>query len=92
VLTVVIRKAFGTLFDKRYFINLPNSKYELLNKCVWRGPKGFSSKPALRQVYGRELNRLFREILKVPNVTGTEARKHLKQLKDDESTTIADVA
>ncbi|KAF1960437.1 putative heterokaryon incompatibility protein [Byssothecium circinans] len=83
---VINRKAFGNVF-----VNLPKYKYDLLKNCVWHGPKGFSSKPALRPVYGHELDRLFREILKVPNATSTEARECLEQLRDDKSTTMADV-
>lgn len=87
MLTVVNRKAFGNAF-----VNLPNYGYERLKSCVWHGPKGFSSKPTLRPVYGHELDRLFHEILKIPNATSAEAREYLEQLRDDESTTIADVA
>jgi hypothetical protein len=87
ILTVVNRKEFGNAV-----VNLPNYEYKRLESCIWRGPKGFSSKPALRQVYGHELNRLFREILKVPNATSVEAQKYLEQLMNDESTTMAYVA
>ena len=48
-------------------------------------------KPALRPVYGHELNRLFVEILKVPNATGAEVEEFLGELRDDKSTTTADV-
>jgi hypothetical protein len=87
MLTVVNRKAFGNAF-----VNLPNYEYERLKSCVWHGPKGFSSKPVLHPVYGHELDRLFREILKVPNATSAEAQEYLEQLRDDKSTTMADVA
>lgn len=87
MLTVVNRKAFGNAF-----VDLPNYEYERLKSCVWHGPKGFSSKPVLHPVYGHELDRLFREILKVPNATSAEAQEYLEQLRDDESTTMADVA
>lgn len=87
MLTVVNRNAFGNAF-----VALPDHKYERLKSCVWHGPTGFSSKPVLHPVYGRELDRLFREILKVPNVTSAEAQEYLEQLRDDESTTMADVA
>lgn len=86
MLTVINRKAFGDAFVK-----LPNHKCERLKSCVWHGPKGFSSKPVLRSVYGHELYRLFREILKVPNATSAEAREYLEQLRGDRSTTMADV-
>ncbi|KAF2276420.1 uncharacterized protein EI97DRAFT_458354 [Westerdykella ornata] len=81
-----VKKAFGNAF-----VNLLNDEGERLKSCVWHGPKGFSSKPALQPVYGHELDRLFREILEVPNVTGAEAREYLQQLRDDKSTTMADV-
>lgn len=86
MLTATNRKAFGNTF-----INLPNGKYEFLERCVWQGPKGFSSKPALCPVYGHELERLFREILEVPNTTGTEVKEYLEKLMDDKSTTMSDV-
>jgi hypothetical protein len=86
MLTVINRKAFGNPL-----VNLPNRKYEMLKSCVWQGPKGFSSKPALCPVYGRELDRLFREILKVPNATSAEVQEYLEQLRHDRSTTMADV-
>jgi len=87
MLTVVNRKAFGNAF-----VNLPNGEYKSLANCVWHGPKGFSSKPALFPVYGNELKRLFQEILKVSNVTSADAREYLEQLRDDEGTTMAGVA
>lgn len=86
MLTVINRKAFG-----KAYVNLLNGKFRDLKSCVWHGPKGFSSKPALHPVYSHELDRLFREILKVPNTTIAEAREYLEQLKDDKSTTMADV-
>jgi hypothetical protein len=86
MLTVINRKAFGSSF-----VNLPNREYEWLDSCVWQGPKGFSSKPALRPGYGHELDRLFRQILKVPNATSAEVQEYLEQLRHDESTTMADV-
>lgn len=86
MLTTINRKAFGNPF-----VNLPNCKYELLERCVWQGPKGFSSKPVLRPVYGHELDRLFREILEVPNATSAEVQEFLEQLRHDKSTTMADV-
>ncbi|KAF2262892.1 hypothetical protein CC78DRAFT_605161 [Lojkania enalia] len=82
-----VRKAFGNSL-----VNLPNGQYEHLKSCVWHGPKGSSSKPALYPVYGYELDRLFREILKVQNATSTEAQEYLEQLRHDESTTMAGVA
>lgn len=85
-LTVVNRKAFGNPL-----VDLLNYDHERLKSCVWHGPKGFLSKPALLPVYGHELDRLFRGILKVPNVTSAEAREYLELLEDDESTTMADV-
>jgi hypothetical protein len=63
----------------------------LLENCVWHGPKGFSIKSALGPIYGHELDRLFRGILKVPNATSGEMYELLMHLKDDESTTIANV-
>lgn len=73
-------------------INLPNHNSRFLGECIWLGPKGFSSKPALCSIYGHELDRLFRDILKVPNATSAEALKYLEELKHGESTTITDVA
>jgi hypothetical protein len=87
MLTVINRKAFGS-----HIINLPNRHLRFLDSCVWQGPKGFSSKPALRPVYGHELDRLFREILKVPNATSAEVLEYLEQLRHDKSTTMTDVA
>ncbi|KAH8697486.1 putative heterokaryon incompatibility protein [Talaromyces proteolyticus] len=81
-----VKEAFGN-----HLVNLPNGKYECLESCVWQGPKGFSSKPALRPVYGHELDRLFREILEVPNATSAEVQEYLEQLGHDRSTTMADV-
>lgn len=86
MLTVINRNAF-----EYHFVNLPNRKYKFLESCIWQGPKGFSSKPALRPVYGHELDRLFREILKVPNATSAEIQEYLEQLRHDESSTMADV-
>jgi hypothetical protein len=62
-----------------------------LEDCVWSGPRGFSSKPALLPVYGRKLARLFQQILKISDVTVAEALEYFKQLKDIKTTTIADV-
>jgi hypothetical protein len=87
MLTVANRAAFVNALVK-----LPNHKFALLESCVWHGPKGFSSKPALLPVYGYELNHLFRTILEVPNATATEAGVHLLQLRENNSTTMADVA
>lgn len=86
-LTVLNRKAFGDAY-----INLPNEEFERLNNCAWQGPTSFLSKPVLRQVYGHELDRLFQGILKVPNVTSAEAQEYLRELRGDESATMADVA
>lgn len=86
MLTVINRNAFGNAF-----VDLPNYEYERLKSCVWHGPKGFSSKKALQPVYGHELGPLFQEILKVPTVTGAEAREYLEHLRDDKLTTMADV-
>lgn len=58
---------------------------------VWQRPKGFS-KPALCPVYGHELDRLFRKILKVPNATSAQVLEYLEQLRHDETTTMTDVA
>ena len=87
MLTIVNRKAFGNAV-----VNLSNHKQKHLKSCIWRGPKGFRSKPALCAVYGPELDRLFRDILKVPNATRAEAEEYLEQLRRDESTTMTDVA
>ncbi|KAH7130730.1 putative heterokaryon incompatibility protein [Dendryphion nanum] len=81
-----VRNAFGN-----DYINFPNGKHHHLKKCVWNGLKGFSSKPALRPVYGDELSSFFQKILQVPDATCAEALTSLKQLKDDKSTTIEDV-
>lgn len=86
MLTNVNRKAFGN-----HIINLLNGKYEYLDYCVWHGPKGFSSKPVLRQIYGDGLDRLFREILKIPNATSAEAQEYLEHLRNNASTTMEDV-
>lgn len=86
MLTIINRNAFGDAV-----INLPNENYKDLKNCVWYGPEGYSSKPALRPVYGDALDRLFRVILKVPNATSTDARKYLGQLRNDLSTKMADV-
>ncbi|KAK8912646.1 hypothetical protein VCV18_012325 [Metarhizium anisopliae] len=80
------KRAFGN-----ELVNLPDDKYELLRSCVWNGPKGFTSKPALCPVYGHGLDRLFREILQVPNATCAEALEHLKTLRNDTSTVMAEV-
>ena len=87
ILTIIDRKAFSSAD-----INLPNSDFKQLESCVWHGPEGFSSKPALYLTYGNELDRLFREILKIPNATSSDALEYLEQLKDDDSTTMTDVA
>jgi hypothetical protein len=76
-------------FDDSH-INLEKRKFVNLRDCVWDAPKGFSSKTVLRLVYGPELEPLFRDVLKVSNVTSTEARRFLEQLQHDKSTTIAD--
>lgn len=83
----VLRKAFGN-----GDVNLPNDDFKRLKSCVWHGPKGFSSKPALYPVYGHGLEKLFREILKVPNATSEEALEYLETLRNDGSTSMADVA
>lgn len=87
MLTVVNRKAFGDAF-----VNLANDEHKLLSRCVWNGPQGIASKPALCPIYGHELSPLFRDVLEISNTTSAQARAHLEQLKDDESTTMADVA
>jgi hypothetical protein len=86
VLTVITRKAF-----RNRVINLPEHNKMRLSSCVWQGPKGFSSKPTLRPVYGPELDRLFQKILKVPDATGAEALEYLEQLRGKKSTSMADV-
>lgn len=86
MLTVIARKAFGN-----HFINLPEHNSTRLISCVWQGPKGFSSKPTLRPVYGSELDRLFQKILKVPDATAIEALEYLEQLRGKRSTSMADV-
>lgn len=86
MLTATNRNAVGN-----NSVNLPKGGIQCLRNCVWQGPKGFSSKPALYPVYGRELNRLFQDILGVPNATSAEVGKYLEQLMNDESTTMADV-
>jgi hypothetical protein len=86
VLTVITRKAFGNRF-----INLGEHNYTRLRSCFWQGPKGFSSKPTLRPVYGPELDRLFQMILKVSDATGAEALEYLEQLRGKTSTSMADV-
>jgi hypothetical protein len=85
MLTIINRTAFHN-----HIINL-NHNCRFLDSCVWQGPKGFSSKPALCPAYGHELSRLFREILKVPNATSAEVQEYLEQLRHDKSTTMADV-
>lgn len=87
VLTSVNRKAF-----ENALVPGLDSQYMHLKSCVWHAPKGFSSQPVLQPIYGRGLYRLFREILKVPNLTNGEAWVYLRQLRDDQSTTMADVA
>lgn len=87
MLAVINRIAFVN-----HIINLPNRNSRFLDSCVWLGPKGFSSKPALCPIYGHELDRLFRDILKVPDVTSAEALEYLEELKHGESTTMTDVA
>ncbi|KAH7305596.1 putative heterokaryon incompatibility protein [Stachybotrys elegans] len=82
-----VRKAFGNCF-----IDLSSDKYARLKSCVWYGPKGLSSKPALSQVYGNGLTRLFREILDVPNATRAEAEEHLERLRNGVFTTMKEVA
>ncbi|KAI7975524.1 hypothetical protein EIK77_005890 [Talaromyces pinophilus] len=84
---LMVKEAFGY-----HVINLPNRNCRFLDSCVWQGPKGFSSKPALLPVYGHELDRLFRKILKVPNATSAEVLEYLEQLRHDETTTMTDVA
>jgi hypothetical protein len=85
MLTVVNRKAFDTACVK-----FPNCEIYRLESCVWDARKGFLSKPVLYPVYGDKLSELFQSILKVPNATSAEAREHLEQLRDDDSTTMAD--
>jgi hypothetical protein len=70
---------------------LPGQEFANLKDCVWNGPQGFSSKPALLPVYDDELAQLFKQILKVPDVTTEEILEYLKQLKDDKTTTMTDV-
>ncbi|OKL55903.1 hypothetical protein UA08_08808 [Talaromyces atroroseus] len=81
--------------SKQLYLAIQSRAYspteELKVNCVWQGPEGFSSKPALCPVYGYELNRLFREILKVPNATSADVKEYLEQLRHDKSTTMADV-
>lgn len=75
------------------FLDLPAPTYgRFLNNCVWDAPNGFSVMSALRPVYGSELCRLFREVLKVPNASATEALKYLHGLRAVKSTSMADVA
>ncbi|KUL87498.1 hypothetical protein ZTR_04598 [Talaromyces verruculosus] len=84
---LMVKKAFDN-----HIINLPDLNWRFLDSCVWQGPKGFSSKPALHPVYGHELDRLFRKILKVPNATSAEVLEYLEQLRHDETATMTDVA
>lgn len=86
MLTVINRNAFCN-----HVVNISNGNYKRLDNCIWQGPKGFSSKPALCPVYGHELDRLFQEILKAPNATSAEVQKYLQRLRHDKSTTMADV-
>lgn len=86
MLTVTNRMAFKTAS-----IALLYSDVEGLESCVWHGPKDSLVKPALWPVYGDELDRLFRKILRVPNATSIDALEHMDQLRSDDSTTIADV-
>lgn len=86
MLTAVTRKAF-----KKHVISLPKDIHRHLRSCVWRAPKGFSAKPTLRPVYGPELDRLFKTILKVSDATGAEALEYLEQLRGKKSTSMADV-
>jgi hypothetical protein len=78
------------MFGNR-LINLLNNKSETLKGCVWHAPKDFSSKAALLPVYGPELERLFREILEVPNVTSVEAQECLETLRNARSTKLSEV-
>jgi hypothetical protein len=71
-------------------ISLGNRKFAQLRECFWDAPKGFPSKPVLRLVYGTGLEPLFRDILKVPNVTSAEARRYLKKLQGDKATALED--
>ncbi|EFZ02032.1 hypothetical protein MAA_01614 [Metarhizium robertsii ARSEF 23] len=82
-----VKKAFGN-----QLVNLPNDEYKRLRSCVWHGPKDLLSKPALYPVYGHGLDRLFREILEVPDATCAETLEYLETLRNNESTTMADVA
>ncbi|KID97303.1 ATPase-like, ATP-binding domain protein, partial [Metarhizium majus ARSEF 297] len=82
-----VKKAFGN-----QLVNLPNDEYKRLRSCVWHGPKDFLSKPALYPVYGHGLDRLFRDILEVPDATCAETLEYLETLRNNESTTMADVA
>lgn len=86
MLTAATRKAF-----KKHVIILPKDIHTHLESCVWQAPKGFSAKPTLRSVYGPELDRLFKTILKVSDATGAEALEYLEQLRGEKSTSMADV-
>src|SRR3954463_12416998 len=86
MLIVVDREAFDG-----HYVRLQDNGIELLGECVWDGPKGFPCKPVLLSLYGRELDRLFQDILNVPNATGAEVQEYLEQLRKDDSTTITDV-
>jgi hypothetical protein len=81
--------AHGKAFDD-FHVNLGKRKFVNLRNCVWDAPTGFLSKVILRLVYGPGLEPLFRDVLKVSNVTSAEARRFLGQFQDDKSTTRVD--
>lgn len=72
-------------------INLQSDDFEVLRNCVWDGPEGFPSKAILCPLYGRDLERLFRGILEVRDVTSAEAQNYLEELRQDGSTTMVTV-
>ncbi|KAF2008954.1 putative heterokaryon incompatibility protein [Aaosphaeria arxii CBS 175.79] len=77
----MVRKAFC---DNGIVLSYNN--YVSIGDCSWHGPKNHFIRPALFPVYGRELDRLFREILNVQNITAVEAEEHIQGLRDKGAT------
>lgn len=89
VLTIIIvinRRAF-----QGHAVQCPVGQFWYPSQCVWYGLRDTRSKAALYPVYGRELEKLFKNILGVPNATSAEVRECLARLMTDTTTTMAQV-
>ncbi|PVH94635.1 putative heterokaryon incompatibility protein [Periconia macrospinosa] len=81
-----VRSAFSKLG-----IPFTDGTFRALEDCVWHGPRSYAHKPALYPIYRHELQRLFQDILNIPNMASEDSREYLLELGRNRSSTMADV-